>query len=54
MMKRKDEVLAKFNIFKNDGKVEACGQQHILILRLDNGGKYTSVAFEDFCQAHGI
>jgi hypothetical protein len=37
MMKRKDEILAKFKIFKNDGKVEARGQ-HILMLRLNNGG----------------
>jgi hypothetical protein len=36
MMKRKDEVLAKFKNFKNDGKIEAHGQ-HILMLRLDNG-----------------
>jgi hypothetical protein len=48
---RKDEDLAKFKIFKNE--VEACGQC-ILMLRSDNSGKYTSVAFIDFCQAHDI
>jgi hypothetical protein len=52
-MKRKDEVLAKFKIFKNDNKVEAC-EQRILMLKSNNGGKYTSVAFTNFCQAHGI
>jgi hypothetical protein len=50
-MKGKDEDLAKFKIFKNELEIHG---QHILMLRLDNGGKYTNVTFTDFCQAHDI
>jgi len=45
MMKKKDEVFAKFKIFKNE--VEACGQ-HSLMFQSNNGGEYTNVAFTDF------
>ncbi len=44
----------KFGEIKNfKNEVETHGQ-HILMLRLNNGGEYTSVAFTNFCQAHDI
>ena len=44
--KESDEVLSKFKEFK--AKVKNLSGRNIKILRLDNGGEYTSTEFNDF------
>lgn len=51
-MKNKDEVFSRFKEFK--ALVENQTGKKIKILRSDNGGKYTSNAFKDFCAQEGI
>lgn len=51
MMKKKDENLAKFKIFKNE--VEACGQCG-LMFQSDNGGEYTNAVFTDVFRTNQI
>jgi transposase InsO family protein len=46
-LKNKDGVLAKFQEFK--AQVENQTRRKIKILRLDNGGEYTSKEFNSFC-----
>jgi transposase InsO family protein len=46
-LKSKDEVLGKFKEFK--ALVENLSKRKIKILRLDNGGEYTSNEFGSFC-----
>jgi transposase InsO family protein len=51
-LKSKDEVLRKFKEFK--ALVENICEREIKILRLDNGGEYTSKEFGIFCRDVGI
>ena len=51
-MKSKDEVLSKFKEFK--ALIENLSKRKIKILRLDNGGEYTSKEFVSFCKDVGI
>ena len=51
-MKQKSEVLDHFKIFK--ALVEKQTGFEIQKLRSDNGGEYTSKAFKQFCEQHGI
>ena len=51
-MKQKSEVLDKFKIFK--ALVEKQTGLEIQKLRNDNGSEYTSKAFKQFCEEHGI
>ena len=46
--KESKEVLSKFKEFK--AQVENLSGKRIKILRLDNGGEYTSIEFNDFCK----
>lgn len=48
---RKSEVLDKFKIFQKEVESK---HRRIEALRSDNGGEYSSQAFTDFCQSHGI
>lgn len=45
-MKTKDDVFSRFQEFRDQG--ENLTWKHIRILRLDNGGEYTSNDFNDF------
>jgi transposase InsO family protein len=51
-LKSKDEVFSKFKKFK--GLMENLSERKIKILRLDNGGEYTSKEFMNFCRDVGI
>ena len=51
-MKKKDEVFERFKEFK--ALVENLSKKKIKILRLDNGGEFTSIEFNDFCKEDGI
>jgi hypothetical protein len=51
-LKNKDGVLGKFQEFK--AQVENQTERKIKILRLDNGGEYTSKEFNSFCIEEGI
>jgi transposase InsO family protein len=51
-LKSEDGVLAKFQEFK--AQVENQTGRKIKILRLDNGGEYTSKEFNSFCIEAGI
>jgi transposase InsO family protein len=51
-LKTKDGVLARFQEFK--AQVENLTGRRIKVLRLDNGGEYTSRDFSDFCIEAGI
>jgi transposase InsO family protein len=51
-MKTKDEVFNQFWEFK--AQVENQTGKRIKVLRLDNGGEYTSNDFKDFCKEAGI
>ena len=51
-LKTKDGVLARFQEFK--AQVENLTGRKIKVLRLDNGGEYTSRDFSDFCIEAGI
>ena len=51
-MKSKDEVFGKFKEFK--ALIENLSKRKIKILRLDNGGEYTSKEFVNFCRDVGI
>ena len=51
-MKTKDEVFKRFQEFK--ALVENHTGRKIKVLRLDNGGEYTSNEFVDFCAREGI
>jgi transposase InsO family protein len=46
-LKTKDGVLARFQEFK--AQVENMNGRNIKMIRLDNGGEYTSKDFNDFC-----
>jgi hypothetical protein len=46
-LKNKDRVLAKFQEFK--AQVENLTRRKIKVLRSENGGKYTSKDFNNFC-----
>lgn len=52
LMKTKDEVLRKFEIFKTE--VENQQENKIKILRSDWGGEYTSNEFALFCEKYEI
>jgi transposase InsO family protein len=52
VLKSKGEVFAKFVEFK--ALVEKQSEHKIKAFRSDNGGEFTSKAFERFLQAHGI
>ena len=45
-------MLSKFKEFK--AQVKNLLRRRIRILRLDNGGEYTSTEFNDFCKEVGI
>ena len=49
---KSEEVLNEFMEFK--AQVENMSRRRIEILRLDNGGEYTSTKFNDFCKEVGI
>jgi len=51
-MRTKDEVFSKFKEFKD--QVENMTGKKIKVLRIDNGGEYTSNEFIDFCKEAGI
>jgi hypothetical protein len=51
-MKTKDEVFSQFQEFR--AQVENQTGKKIKVLRLDNGGEYTSNDFKDFCKEAGI
>jgi transposase InsO family protein len=51
-LKTKDGVLARFQEFK--AQVENLTRRRIKVLRLDNGGEYTSRDFSDFYIEAGI
>ena len=51
-MKSKDEVFSKFKEFK--ALIKNLSERKIKILRLDNGGEYTSKEFLNFCKDVGI
>jgi transposase InsO family protein len=51
-LKSKDEVFSKFKEFK--ALIENLSERKIKILRLDNGGEYTSKEFVSFCRDVGI
>jgi transposase InsO family protein len=51
-LKSKDEVFSKFKEFK--ALIENISERNINILRLDNGGEYTSKEFAKFCKYFGI
>jgi hypothetical protein len=52
LLKSKDEVFNKFKEFK--AFIENLSERKIKILRLDNGGEYTSKEFVNFCKDVGI
>jgi hypothetical protein len=52
LIKTKDEVFECFKKFKNLMEVEL--GTRLKTLRTDNGGEFTSRAFEDFCDQEGI
>jgi hypothetical protein len=52
LLKSKDEVFSKFKEFK--ALIENLSERKIKILRLDNGGEYTSKVFVNFCKDAGI
>jgi transposase InsO family protein len=51
-LKKKDGVLAKFQEFK--ARIENMIGRKIEVLRLNNGGEYTSKKFNSFCIELGI
>jgi transposase InsO family protein len=51
-LKTKDEVFERFRGFR--ALVENQTRRKIRVLRLDNGGEYTSKEFEDYCTTTGI
>ena len=51
-LKEKSEAFMKFKAFKS--LVENESNIKIKFLRSNNGGKYTSNEFNDFCETHGI
>ena len=51
-IKNKADVFPIFKIFK--ALVEFESEKKIKCLRTDNGGEYTSVEFDSFCQQEGI
>jgi transposase InsO family protein len=52
LLKRKVYVFNTFNQFK--AFVEKIIDRSIQYLRIDNGGKFTSVEFENYCKESGI
>jgi hypothetical protein len=52
LLKSKDEVFNKVKEFKS--MIENISERNIKILRLDNGGEYTSKEFMNFCRDVGI
>ena len=51
-LKKKDEVFERFKEFK--ALVENLSRKKIKILRLDNGGEFSSNEFKYFCKEHRI
>ena len=51
-LKAKSETFSKFQEFK--ALVEKQTGKRIRILRTDNGGKFESHSFDDFCKEEGI
>ena len=51
-LKKKDEVFERFKEFK--ALVENLYEKRIKILRLDNGGEFTSSEFNEYCKEVGI
>ena len=51
-LKRRDEVFEKFKEFK--ALVENLSEKKIKILRLENGGEFTSNEFKELCKEYGI
>jgi hypothetical protein len=52
ILKTKDEVFNKFQQFKEE--IENITNKKIKMLRIDNGGEYTSKEFVAFCKSTGI
>ena len=52
LLKTKDEVFGYFQIFH--AMVERETGKQLKCLKTDNGGEYTSIEFEGYCQKHGI
>jgi transposase InsO family protein len=51
-LRQKSEAFTKFQIFKT--RVEAETGLRLRALKTDNGGEFTSRAFQDYCHTHGI
>ena len=52
LLKKKDEVFERFKYFK--ALVKNLSKKKIKILRLDNGGEFTSSEFNEYCKEAGI
>ncbi len=52
-MRHKNEALMKFKLFKQMVS-RMKSNMWIKILRIDDGGKYLSKNFKEFCQQHGV
>ena len=52
LLAAKSDTLAVVKKFQ--AKVEVGTTRHLRVLRTDNRGEFTSVAFEEYCTEHGV